>query len=508
MRNDAMRARNVFRNTCFSLTLEAMMLAFGLIMPRLIILTYGSSVNGLTSTINQIISVINLLQAGAVGASIFEMYKPAAEGDYGKISVIYTASKRYFNRLGGVFLGIILAVTPYVVWRQSDSGLPPWAIAISVLILGINAGFSFFFYACYDIIFSAHQMNFQMSLSGIIERLAYYGLLFLVISAKIHFVFMYLAVLLGGTTKALYLAYAFNKSYKKKLIAVERNNPYKVKNKGHLLVNQIATQVVESSPVLIISSALGLRYASVYAVYNLIQQTLRTVFSTVQYSVAASFGNVTVSENREKVNHVFNLIHFVFMMMGTFLYTCTAFLFMPFVALYTSRFSDVDYSQPLLAFLIVAYAISWCLYMPYFMASNAYGLFKETSHQSVICGIIAILISSISVRQNISLVLIGVIFYYTASFLWRLAVIKKHIPWFSLRALARRSAVLISMSALAFGLYCFFEVAFVSWLQWVLAAVLTTAVVFAVVLGYSLFFERSELFLCIAYAKALVFGKK
>ena len=498
-----MRTKNVIRNTGFSLTLEMIVLAFGLIMPRLIILTYGSRVNGLTSMINQIIGVINLLQAGAIGASIFEMYRPVAEKDYEKISIIYTSSKKYFNKLGFVFLGIILAVIPFVIWNQSDSGIESWAIAVSVLILGLNGAYSFFFYACYDIIFSAHQKNFQMSLAGIIEKLAYYALLFLIISLNIHFIFMYVAVLFGGTVKILCLTYAFNKNYRKKLLPVGKEINYKVKNKGHLLVNQISTQVIESSPVLIISGILGLTYASVYSVYNLIQLMLRTVFATIQYSIAASFGNVTVSENQEKVKGVFNVIHFIFSMLGTFLYSCTAFLFMPFIELYTGRISDADYIVPSLALLIVVYSISWCLYMPYFMASNAYGLFRQTSVQSVICGAVSLIISFICVRYNMSFVLIGIITYYLSSFIWRLIVMRKQLPWFKLAALPRRTVLLISLPLLSYILYENLNIAAVSWLMWVLMALAAAFIISALMLIYILIFERCEFLLLIDYVKAL-----
>ena len=503
-----MRTKNVIRNTGFSLLLEIIVLAFGFIMPRLIILTYGSSVNGLTSAINQIIGVINLLQAGAIGASIFEMYRPVAENNYKKISIIYLSSKKYFRKLGFVFLGIIIAVIPLLVWNQSDSGIPPWAIGISVLILGLNGGYNFFFYACFDIIFSAHQRNFQMSLAGIIEKLIYYALLFLVISVKIHFVFMYVAVLIGGTAKILWLAYSFNKNYKKKLVPIEKGITYKVKNKGHLLTNQISTQVIESSPVLIISGMLGLTYASVYSVYNLIQLTLRTVFATIQYSIAASFGNVTVSENQEKVLSVFSSIHFVFSMLGTFLYTCTAFLFMPFIKLYTSNISDADYIIPKLALLIIIYSITWCLYMPFFMASNAYGLFRQTSVQSVICGAFALLISFIGVRYNMAFVLLGIIAYYLMSFIWRLIVMKRYLPWFKLKALPRRTAFIILLPLFAYCLNINMKIEAVSWTVWVILALITVFASGTLMFIYILLFERRELLLCLDYAKALLGRKK
>lgn len=503
-----MRTKNVLRNTGFSLALEILTLAFGLIMPRLVILAYGSNVNGLTSAVNQIISVINLLQAGAVGAAIFEMYGPAAEKDYIKISAIYSSSKKYFNKLGCVFMGIIIASAPLVAWSQSDSGLPSWAVAASVLILGMNAGYSFFFCSCYDIIFSAHQMNFRMSLAGIIEKLTYYGLLFLVIGFRIHFVFMYAAVLLGGTAKVIYLTYEFKRNYGKKLVHTDKSVYYKIRNKGYLLVNQISIQIAESSPFLIISSLCGLGQTSVYSVYNLVQYTLRTIFASVQYSVAASFGNVTVSETREKANSVFNLIHFGFSMMGTFLYTCAAFLFVPFIRLYTHNFSDADYMLPVLALLIIFYSVSWCLCMPYTLAANVYGLFRETSAQAVICGAAAIIISIVAAESGISYVPAGLIFYYLSGFAARLAVIKKKMPWFSFKGLIRRTALLILFPAASFILYEVLKLDIRSWPLWLLTAVLTALAAGGSILLYILMFERSEFEQFLDYFKAIFLRKK
>ena len=73
-----MRSLSTLKNMIASLACEIMLVLFGLVVPRLIIETYGSEVNGLTSTITQVLSILNLLQAGAVGASIFQMYKPIA----------------------------------------------------------------------------------------------------------------------------------------------------------------------------------------------------------------------------------------------------------------------------------------------------------------------------------------------------------------------------------------------------------------------------------------------
>ncbi|NLE63088.1 MAG: hypothetical protein GX612_04535, partial [Bacteroidales bacterium] len=266
-----MRTKNALRNTAFSLLLEVLLLIFGMIMPRLIILTYGSAVNGLTSAINQILSVLNLLQAGAVGASIFEMYKPVAEKDYQRISLIMDASKRYFFKLGLVFLGLVMAIAPLVAISKADAEIGKWEILISVIILGINGAYYFFILSWYDILFSSHQKRYILSIAGIIEKLIYYGLLFIVLKSGIHFMFMYVAVVCGSSIKVLYLYYIYKKNYAKYMMPVPKDNQYRIKNRGYLLWNQIATQAVESSPVILITALYDLKLVSVYAIYNLVQ---------------------------------------------------------------------------------------------------------------------------------------------------------------------------------------------------------------------------------------------
>ena len=93
-----MRSKNAFRNLLFYLIYEVLCFILGIIFPRFIIHAYGSEINGLTSTITRILSLINLIQAGAVGTAIYQMYKPVAEDDYDKQSAIIYSSRRFYNK--------------------------------------------------------------------------------------------------------------------------------------------------------------------------------------------------------------------------------------------------------------------------------------------------------------------------------------------------------------------------------------------------------------------------
>lgn len=504
-----MRSLSTLKNMIMSLAYEIMLILFGLIVPRLIIETYGSEVNGLTSTITHILTILNLLQAGAVGASIFQMFKPVAEKDYLQVSRIIDSSKRYFRKIGIIFLLLVVVVAPFMA-MGTESSLEIWEKAMAFIILGVNGAFYFFFTSWFDILFSSHQKRFILSVAGIVDKLLYYGLLFVVIFSRLHFMWMYVAVLAGTCARVLFLYAIYNKQFKPLLVKVDPDPSFKIQNKGYLLCNQIASQAVDGLPTVMITSVAGLASASVYAVYNLVQNMIKMVVRTVQLSVSEVFGNLVVSENEEKVRRVYDLMEFVFFLAATVLCCCAGFLFMPFIYLYTDcNTLDVSYIYPILAMIIVAYDVVYCMYMPCYTLTNVYGLFKETYLQAVVCSVIAIVGSLACGFIYWPLVMLGPVFYYLSSLVFRLIVAKRRVPWLKLTSFIRRMAmVLLSVVlsvVLSTAVYANGYPA--NWWHWILHGILCGMAVLSVVGVYSLMFERNSMKGVFRYAKQLVMKK-
>jgi O-antigen/teichoic acid export membrane protein len=488
------RTTNTFRNLLWAFTAQFILLALGLVMPRLIILTYGSSVNGLTATINQILNVLNLLQAGAVGASIFAMFKPVADKNYQQMSLIIRSSKRYFNRLGWVFLLLIFIIAPIVGLNKSGNEITFEEIIFAFLILGVNVSFSFFFLSVFDIVFSSDQKRYILSISAIIQNIVYFSLLFIIISFHINFIFMYLSVLAGTCIKVIYLYLIFRKQYADKLVPVSKDEAISIPNRGYLLINQISTQAVESSPTILIAFNYDFKLASVYSIYYLVMSLVKMVITTIQVSVSEIFGNLVVSEDKKRVESVFNLMQFIYIIIGTFLSTCTAFLIMPFISLYTRGMTDVNYSIPLLAVFTIFYFLVYSLYMPYYTLSNVYGLYKETYVQSLISGIIALIISFILSRYtSMSFVLLGLILYYLSSMICRFIIIKTKIDWFTLKKLPVRLVLFILFPLLAFYLqqHVFINYMY-TWVSFISISIITAIIAVVIIALYILIFEMKE----------------
>lgn len=92
------RTQKFALNSLTSMISQIVVMAAGMITPRLMIATYGSEMNGLVSSLNQFISYITLVEAGIGGAAIYSLYKPLAEEDHARISSIVVAAKKATGR--------------------------------------------------------------------------------------------------------------------------------------------------------------------------------------------------------------------------------------------------------------------------------------------------------------------------------------------------------------------------------------------------------------------------
>ncbi|MDY5699654.1 MAG: hypothetical protein SPK68_00950, partial [Lachnospiraceae bacterium] len=63
-----MESKKIFKNIFFGLGGKLITMMLGLIVPRLFLKSYGSEINGLLSTVNNIYTYLALLEAG-IGAS-------------------------------------------------------------------------------------------------------------------------------------------------------------------------------------------------------------------------------------------------------------------------------------------------------------------------------------------------------------------------------------------------------------------------------------------------------
>ena len=178
------RTRNFIYNASSSALLQIVTFIVGLITPRVMLSVYGSEINGLISSITQFISYFNLVEAGLSGATVYSLYKPLAENDYGKVNSIVSAAKRFYQQAGYIFVSLtfLLAVV-YPLYIDVES-LISWEIGVLVLILGVNGALEFFTLSKYRALLTADQRTYVISIVSIFVPLHIVHVYVIVFSSK------------------------------------------------------------------------------------------------------------------------------------------------------------------------------------------------------------------------------------------------------------------------------------------------------------------------------------
>ena len=134
----------LFKNLISSAIVYGVLLILNLVVSNIVLRAYGSEMNGLISSVNQIFSYIAMLEAGIGTATINAFYKPVADGDRQAISEVFSTSLRYFRRatIGYVLCTFVAAlIWPLII--KTDIGYG--TIFLIILLQGVSNALSFCF---------------------------------------------------------------------------------------------------------------------------------------------------------------------------------------------------------------------------------------------------------------------------------------------------------------------------------------------------------------------------
>ena len=108
-----MRSKKAVINIITTLGLQVIAIVYGFIVPKIIITSFGSSVNGLVSSITQFLAYISLLESGIGPVIKASLYKPIANKNKKEISDVLKASEKFFKTISFIFI-IYLLILAFV----------------------------------------------------------------------------------------------------------------------------------------------------------------------------------------------------------------------------------------------------------------------------------------------------------------------------------------------------------------------------------------------------------
>lgn len=417
-----MRTKNAINNLVAALLLSLITAISGLILPRLFILTYGSEVNGLISSIKQFLVYLNLVEAGIGYASMAMLYLPIRERNYKSINSILSATRIQYIKSGWVFMGLVLVLAfiyPLFVLDQIS-----WIMScLMVLVLGISGVSEFFLIGKYRVFLTAAQKGYIVSyiqLGGVFLNLF---VTIILVLAEANPIIVQLVASAVYVLRFIFLKLYLNKKYP--MVSYDDEPNYKALDKRwDVLIHQIVNLVLVNTPIVIITMFSGLKEVSVFTIYLLVHNMIIMLLSVFMNGFQAVFGDIISEKNKDLLRTNFHLYECSFFSIVTITYVVTALLYMSFISLYTSGITDANYIRPQLAILFVFIGILHNLRVPSMSIINSAGLFKETKVAAITEAIISLVLSLILVQFW---GIVGVLSGWLVAYMFRIVILVKQI---------------------------------------------------------------------------------
>lgn len=481
--------KKAFLNILCTTLSQLVTIASGLIVPRLLLSTFGSEANGLVSSITQFLNYIALVEGGIGSVVLASLYKPLAESDNNKLSRVLKASNRFFNQIAFIFLGytiVLGCVYPFLI--QSDYS---WVYVFSLtLILAVGSFVQYCFSINYKLLLQADHKMYIVQLVNIAITTLNIITVFVAIKLwpELHIVKL-ASALLFILQPIIYSAYV------KKHYQIDKNvepDEKALSQRWSCFGQNFAYFIHANTDIVVLSVFTNLKLVSVYSVYFLIVEHIQKFFKSFSHAFTPIIGKAISVKETIKANRYLDLYEFVVFNVSTVVFGCCIYLLPSFIMIYTHGVTDADYSRPVFSTIIVLAEYIYCVRDPYVSVIYAAGRFKETSLSAYIEAAINIVLSvSLVIWFGLEGIAVGTLIGMTYRMVYMIIYLKKHVVHRPIYKSLKRLAISLAAMAASVGLMCLVDTTgSATLLLWVKNAVLSVLVFGAVTLILDLIFDR------------------
>lgn len=488
LKEKKLRSKRLKLNTFTSLVNQIITIVCGIILPRLILTTYGSEVNGLINSIAQFLQIVAFLELGVGAVVQSSLYKPLAEKDSISISKIMASAQKFFSKLAMILLVyVVILMIGYPFAAEQNFGWLYTALMIGAI--SISSFAQYYFGIVNSLLLKSDQRGYIQYITQIVtvilNTIACVALIKL--GAGIHIVKLTTSLLF--LLRPLVLRIYVTKHYR-----IDRHIKYEgepIKQKWNGAAQHVAAVVLDGTDNIILTLFSTLSNVSIYSVYHLVIYGVKNLFMSLTNGIHSLIGELWAKQELDTLKDTFGRFEWILHTGTVFVFGCTGMLVIPFISVYTEGVTDVNYVQPLFAVLITIAHAGHCLRLPYSVMILAGGHYKQTQNNYIIAAIINVVLSVVLV---IAFGLVGVAIGTLAAMLyqtiWMAHYVSQNLVQWPFRKFLKQLAVDASSIIVAILACCWITMISVSYVSWVVMAVKVAVVWLAVMISINLVFYR------------------
>ncbi len=481
--------KKAFLNILCTVLSQLATIASGLIVPRLLLESFGSEANGLVSSITQFLNYIALVEGGIGSVVLASLYGPLAKGDNEKLSRVLKASNRFFNQIAFIFLGytiVLGCVYPFMV-KSEDS----WFFIFSLtIILAVGSFVQYCFSITYKLLLQADHKMYIVQLVNIAITTLNIIAVFVTIRLFPELRIVKLAsALLFILQPIVYSAYV-KKHYK--ITKDVEPDKKALSQRWSCFGQNFAYFIHSSTDVVVLSIFSSLKEVSVYSVYFLIIGHIQSFFKAFSHAFTPIIGKAISIKETLKANRYLDMYEFVVYSVSTVVFGCCIYLLPSFIMLYTKGVEDADYYRPVFSMILVLAEYIYCVRDPYVSVIYAAGRFKETSASAYIeAGINIVLSVALVMWLGLEGIAVGTLIGMTYRMIYMIVYLKKHVVHRPIYKSVKRLIISLASMAISVGImYLADTTGSPDLLLWIKNAALSVVVFGAVTLILDFLFDR------------------
>lgn len=369
------RLKKLKLNSILSLGYQLILIISGLILPRYFLSYYGSDVYGLVSSISQFLSFVNICDMGIGAVVSSALYKPLAENDNEKISVILATAKHFF-RVVSFFLVIYVIILCFIFPIKVANSFDTFFTISLLLSMSVSIFGQYFIGISYQILLNSDQKYYvQLIINGVTLVLnTIFCIILITLGCSIQVVKLVTSIIYLLRPIILFIytkkKYSFNKKAK--------CNWNVIPQKFNGIFQHISYTVCENTDIAILTLFSSLANVAIYSVYYLIVNCIKNIIKAMTSSIVATFGNMIANNEKKRLIETYDLYEWFVHTLGSLLFTITGVLILAFVSIYTRGVNDANYNVPIFAILMVVVAFFNIVRASMYNVIMAAGHYKQT----------------------------------------------------------------------------------------------------------------------------------
>lgn len=385
-----MKNKVTLLNILSSIGMQLISIVSALIVPRLILETFGSNVNGLVSSITQFLNYITLIEGGITGVIAANLYRPLVEKDEQKLSSVLSAARSFYRKIGAIFVGysvIVGIIYPMFV----NTGYDDFYVFVLTIVLSMGLMLEYMFSLTYTTLLNADKKIYLVSIISSIITIINIILTIIVVENFPDIILLKLANAILFALKPLAYGIYVKKYYKIDWNVRKDNNLIEQRWNGFAI--NLAFFIHMSTDVTLLTIFSDLKSVSVYSIYYLIISKISIIVNAITSSIEPAIGQAYAKKNEEQLNEKLDLYEFIVIMTVGWGFLVTGLLLTPFVMLYTTGITDTNYYQPVFGAVLVLAEAVYLLRTPHVSLAYSANKFKEVTLPAYVEAIINIGVS-------------------------------------------------------------------------------------------------------------------